>query len=79
MRNSLPHASRRTGSIVSWVSIRASSENTLEVEQEIATVRGQIEDLEAQQKKRALHVCYGAVQLTFKEEYAARFHVQLAL
>ena len=50
----------------------------LEVEKEIATVRGQIEDLEVQEKKRALRVSYGAVQLTLKEEYAARFDVQLA-
>ncbi|PYU19149.1 MAG: hypothetical protein DMG32_25020 [Acidobacteria bacterium] len=50
----------------------------LEVEKEIATVRGEIEDLEAQQKKRALSVRYGAVHVTLKEEYAARFDVKLA-
>ena len=51
----------------------------LEVEKEIATVRGEIEDLEAQQKKRALSVRYGAVHVTLKEEYAARFDVQQSL
>jgi hypothetical protein len=50
----------------------------LEVEKEIATVRGEIEDLEAQQKKRALRVRYGVVQVTLKEEYAARFDVKHA-
>jgi hypothetical protein len=50
----------------------------LEVEKEIATVRGEIEDLEAQQKTRALRVRYGAVQVILKEEYAARFDVKLA-
>jgi hypothetical protein len=50
----------------------------LEVEKEIATVRGEIEDLEAQQKTRALRVRYGAVQVTLKQEYAARFDVKLA-
>lgn len=49
-----------------------------EVEKEIATVRGEIEDLEAQQKKRALRVRYGAVQVTLKEEYAVRLDVKLA-
>ena len=50
----------------------------LEVEQEISKVRGQIEDLQAQQRKQAQRVRYGAVRLSLKEEYAARFDIELA-
>jgi hypothetical protein len=50
----------------------------LEVEQEIAKVRNEIEGLEAQQRKQAQRVRYGAIRLSLKEEYAARFDIELA-
>jgi len=51
----------------------------LEVEQAIAKVRGEIEDLEARQRRQAQRVRYGAVRVSLKEEYAARFDVERAV
>jgi hypothetical protein len=51
----------------------------LEVEQAIAKVRSEIENLEAQQRQQAQRVRYGAVRISLKEEYAARFDVELTV
>jgi len=50
----------------------------LEVEQEIAKVRGQIEELVARQERHAERIRYGAIRLSLKEQYTARFDIQLA-
>ena len=51
----------------------------LEVEQEIAKIRGEIEDLEAQQRRRAERVQYAVIQVNLKEEYAERFNLKRAV
>ena len=51
----------------------------LEVEQEIAKVRGEIEDLRAQQRRRAQRVQYATIRISLKEEYAARFDLERAI
>ena len=48
----------------------------LEVEREIAKVRGEIEDLQAQQRRRAQRVQYATIRISLKEEYAARFDLE---
>jgi hypothetical protein len=50
----------------------------LEVEQAIAKIRNEIEDLEAQQRRHAQRVRYGAVRISLKEEYVARFRIERA-
>lgn len=51
----------------------------LEVEQEIAKVRGEIEYLEAQQRGRAERVQYAVIQISLKEEYAERLDLKRAV
>ncbi len=51
----------------------------LEVEQAIAKVRNEIEDLEAQQRRHSQRVRYGAVRISLKEEYVARFGIERAV
>jgi hypothetical protein len=51
----------------------------LEVEQAIAKVRSEIEDLEAQLRRQAQRVRYGAIRINLKEKYAARFDVELTV
>lgn len=50
----------------------------LEVEQEIAKVRGEIEDLDAQQRRHTQRVRYGVVRVSVKEEFAAHFAIERA-
>jgi uncharacterized protein DUF4349 len=50
----------------------------LEVEQEIAKVHTEVEDLEAQRERQTQRVRYGAVQISLAEEHVAHFNIELA-